>query len=329
MKRRILSALTALFMLFVCCLGEPSKASAADITETDGFLCQRSGDGGSITLIKYTGTKKKVVVPDRIDGTPVTAVGEECFMDNQKITEVILPDSVAVIGDFVFRNCRSLKKVRLPRNITVLPESTFISCRQLKSIDLPKKLTVIGDGALAHSGLTKVTIPASVTVLETSAFSDCYNLKKITIPKNSRLKKIGFQCFALCKKLKTITLPASIKTLEPQAFEASCFEKISFAPNAKIKEIPDYCFCDCYNLKEVDIPKNVTTLGSNLFDDFFGDAVGVKKINIMGGRIKRIGENSLKYISSNAVICVPSKYKVKYTKLFTKQSWYQPTMQIR
>lgn len=74
-------------------------------------------------------------------------------------------------------------------------------------------------------------------------------------------------------------------------FASSYFRKISFAKNAKIKKIPDHCFSDCYNLEEIDISANVTTIGKELFlfyqhDKYYSDTV--KKINIMGGRIKKI-----------------------------------------
>lgn len=217
--------------------------------------------------------------------------------------------------------------------VKVIGEDCFDRCRKLKSIKLPSQLMIIGEFAFSGcESLTKLTIPASVTVIEDFAFASCEELKKITIPRNSNLKRIGSQAFEYCKKLKTITLPASIETLEPCAFASSYFKKISFAKDAKIKKIPEHCFSDCPNLEEIDIPQNVTAIGKEIFlfyrhEEYYSDKV--MKINIMGGKIKKLGKNALKGLNPKATIAVPEKYKTKYKKLFKKQSWYQSTMKIR
>lgn len=233
---------------------------------------------------------------------------------------------------------KKAKAVQIPEEIDGMPvisigEDCFLSCRKLETVKLPSRLLIIKNGAFAGcDSLTKISIPESVTEIERSAFECCSNLKKITFPKNAKLRRIGNQVFDGCKQLKLITLPASIETLEQDAFANSYFKKISFAPNAKIKKIPDHCFADCPDLEEIDIPKNVTTIGKELFlfyrhDSYYSDHV--KKINIMGGKINKLGKNAFKGLNKKATISVPAKYKTKYIKLFKQKSWYKPTMKIK
>jgi len=49
-----------------------------------------------ITIISYKGKSKDIVIPDKIEGLPVVAIGNCAFYKNQ-ITNIIIPDSVKTI----------------------------------------------------------------------------------------------------------------------------------------------------------------------------------------------------------------------------------------
>ncbi len=53
---------------------------------------------GSVTITKYTGADTYVVIPDTIDGLPVTALGDLAFDDSMNLTKVSIPASVTSIG---------------------------------------------------------------------------------------------------------------------------------------------------------------------------------------------------------------------------------------
>ena len=42
---------------------------------------------------------------------PVTEIGDEAFMNNTTIEEIVIPDTVVVIGKRAFAGCTSLKKM--------------------------------------------------------------------------------------------------------------------------------------------------------------------------------------------------------------------------
>ena len=73
------------------------------------------------------------------------------FKDCQKITSVIIPNSVTSIERHAFDNCSGLTSVSIGNGVTSIGASAFSGC----------------------SGLTSVTIPNSVTSIGEYAFCDC------------------------------------------------------------------------------------------------------------------------------------------------------------
>ena len=248
-----------------------------------------------------------------------------------KIKSVDMPDSLIFLGESVFGWCESLEEVICSKNLTELKE-TFANCSNLKTFYIPpsSQLTRIGDYTFKNCPLVKIEIPASVTEIGKEAFSG--SLNKLTFSKDSRLKKIGNAAFQYCG-FERVTLPASLEEIGNGIFcHCDRLEKISFEKNAKITKIPIGAFSNCMKLKEVDIPENVTEIGDVLFVIVYEEGYGyapIKKINIKGGKIKKISKESFKGLVKKGTITVPKKCKKKYTKMFKKQKWYKKTMKIK
>ena len=256
------------------------------------------------------------------------SIGKSAFV-NCKIKYINMPDSLIYLGDTVFKDCKSLEEVICSEGLTEL-NGTFQGCNNLSIIHLPKssQFTKIGTGSFAGCPLGKIEIPASVTEIGEHVFGSGF--KKVTFPKDSRLKKIGHFAFAYCD-FKTITLPASIEEIGTSLFD-NCYslKKISFEKNAKITKIPAGAFADCRFLEEIDIPENVTEIGIALFmDTDHGVYNKIKKINIKGGKIKKIAKGAFNGFIKGGTITVPKQYKKKYAKMFKKQKWYKKTMKIK
>lgn len=54
-----------------------------------------------------------IEIKSSIDNIPVTIISDYCFRNNEKISSVILPDSIAVIGSGAFDSCSSLSSVTI------------------------------------------------------------------------------------------------------------------------------------------------------------------------------------------------------------------------
>ena len=260
-------------------------------------------------------------------------IGKQAF-SYCNIKSVFMPDSLTFLGDEAFTDCQALEEVTCSNNLTEL-NGTFLRCRNLKIVQFPNspQFTRIGRGAFSGCTIEKIEIPASVTEICEYAFSSSVadsNVMELIFPKDSKLKKIEDYAFKYCSFNK-VTLPASLEEIGREVFSHTKeLKKILFEKNAKIKEIPACAFAGCMLLEEVDIPENITKIDADLFyDSNHGIYNKVKKINIKGGKIKKIAKMAFKGLAKNGKITVPKKYKKKYTKMFKKQKWYKKSMKIK
>ena len=88
------------------------------------------------TLLGYNRSSKDLIIPAEINGVPVTRIGNWAFYDN-RLTSVIIPNSVTSIGDWAFSN-NLLTSVTIPNSVTRIGERAFRNNR-LISIALPKR----------------------------------------------------------------------------------------------------------------------------------------------------------------------------------------------
>ena len=101
---------------------------------------------GTIRLLGVEMAPSELVIPDAIEGLPITEVGPYCFAKNKNLESVLLPDSVERIERMAFYNCSGLKKLTIGKNLTELGADAFMNCYRLAF------LTVRGS-ALEKSGI--------------------------------------------------------------------------------------------------------------------------------------------------------------------------------
>ena len=96
-----------------------------------------NGDGveDSITILydKTYATAESVIIPDRIDGLPVTEISPYAFSESQ-ITSIKLPGSLEKIEEAAFMLCENLKNIELPESVKYICENAFNSCTAVESI---------------------------------------------------------------------------------------------------------------------------------------------------------------------------------------------------
>lgn len=167
---------------------------------------------GQITIKSYIGFDDLdiVVIPDAINGYPVTSIGKSAFEKCKGIKEVVLPKSVELIGRGAFAssgltkinllNVRKieygafsitrLNEITIPKYITCIAARTFYGCSYLEKIFFSEGLLEIGNDAFNFCGKCgkglKVDIPNGLKKILPGAFFGVHNLK-IRIPDSVEL----------------------------------------------------------------------------------------------------------------------------------------------
>ena len=161
----------------------------------------------------------------------------------------------------------------------------------ITSVTIEDGIEEIGFNAFNNSrifsSLKSVTMADSVKKIGDTAFSltsDSYS-KLASVKLSNNLEYIGSQAFSHAG-LKTITIPASVKTMDSQTFYASALENVVFEGATNVPygcfdycrnlksvtlgegtvEIGDYAFNQCTNLETINIPNSITSIKSNAFD---------------------------------------------------------------
>ena len=152
--------LTALLLSLCMVLGMlPMTVFAAGGTTTSGLTYEDNGD--SVTITGYTGNEASVVIPNEIEGKPVTAIGERAFYQNKTLTSVAIPDSVTGIGKSAFYKS-GLENINIPAGVTTIEMSTFWECYKLESITFEGRTApeLGGDGVFdGCTALTAIHVP--------------------------------------------------------------------------------------------------------------------------------------------------------------------------
>ena len=165
----------------------------------------------AIEITKYIGLGGNVIIPDIIDGKPVTIIAEEAFYNNRDLTGIEIPDSVKYVYDSAFENCSNLKSAVLGNGMTKISKNTFYKCA-LENIEFGDNITYIGAYAFAECPFTNIEFPDVLTEIAESAFFFCQNLLSIEIPEGVTI--IGKNAFYWCYALEKVTLPDTITEMK-------------------------------------------------------------------------------------------------------------------
>lgn len=186
------------------------NADPNSITELRKIWKFEKREDGSIIILGYKGDRREIIVPEKIGGCTVTALGEYVFSPYAKhikaeqralrkaITEIVLPNTIESIGEFAFYQCKSLTR-----------------------INLPERLTEITKGMLDITGLESIVIGGNVKKIGGVAFWGCRDLRYVKLCEG--VAEIDVAAFYNCGNLETIELPRSLEKAPPCTMSESPF----------------------------------------------------------------------------------------------------------
>lgn len=153
-----------------------------------------------------TGT---VVIPEHINGLPVTMIEGYAFRDCIGMTELIVPETVVTIHENAFIGCDNLNYNHYD-NGTYLgnvnnPYQLLISVSNEQSTyTIHSDTTGVADCAFQGTEVTSVILPEGVTEVPNRAFMDCTQLT--TVGLSSNLSTVESSAFKNCTALTSVNL---------------------------------------------------------------------------------------------------------------------------
>ncbi len=182
----------------------------------------------------------------------VTEIGDGAFTGNTRIETLQFPSTVhtirylafsycrnlrnvtvtgenhqlTTIGDYAFNGCGALVTFDPPETLTTLGDYAFADCTSLVNIQIGDNLTEIGRGAFMNTGYVNNTEHWQddmlylglhlIKVRQTLQDDGTYTNMSVTV--RAGTLSIAAAAFADCKTMTHVTLPASIKIVDKDAF---------------------------------------------------------------------------------------------------------------
>lgn len=179
-------------------------------------------------------------IPESVD-----SIGKAAFTGCYKLERISLPQELEYLGDMAFLSCVRLREIELPQSLSYIGYGLFWGCKDLQNIEIPLSVDSIAWSAFSGcESLTRLVIPASVESLGIGIWSDCsslttleYHTRTISwascpgtsiseIIIGSEVEEIKSLAFSDYKQLRTLTIPATVKSIESGIFNAGSMETL-------------------------------------------------------------------------------------------------------
>lgn len=99
-------------------------------TEDLEFTLNSDGKSYKVTRLNsdFDEAVKEVIIPEYFNGKPVTVIGENVFIDRDKLAKVVLPKTIVEIQDNAFARCVALPEIIIPNSVKTIGTAVFEGC---------------------------------------------------------------------------------------------------------------------------------------------------------------------------------------------------------
>lgn len=170
------------------------------------------------------------------------------YLNNELLTELIIPETVTSISNFAFNYCVNLNYLSLPDSVTRIGEESFYACA-IKDIYIPQNVDYIGANAFACYDYKN---PNANDPYNVDIANSVYNssIEFITVDENNATFDSRENCNAIVKTENNEIILGCKNTMVPDS----------------ISLIGAYSFSSCKDIDNIIIPSSVQYIGERAFD---------------------------------------------------------------
>lgn len=275
-------------------------------------------DDAFVRIEGFKGDATRLVIPSEVEGMPVVAIGAAALALDERIEEIVCPDSIADIGNGAFRGDVSLRKLVLPASVGDFEPGWIAQCINLEELVLPGMLDRIGRGVFASDKLVRLVVGANVHEIEPGAFQGSHLLDIVIDPANPfiatdgdaiytkdlmtlltlahpvRTLVVAPGCVQVARKcchgfsgLEEVVLPDSVTEIGPFAFSGTGINR--FEAPASLRVIGEKAFMHCRSLESVKLNDGLEAIDDSAFE---GSSIAALAIP---ASIRHIGTSMTRY----------------------------------
>lgn len=262
------------------------------------------------------------------------------YLNNELITDLVIPEGVTAIKNDVFRNCKGITSISFPSTLTSIGGNTFEGCSSITKTNISDIASWCNvDFMFASSNPTYLSkniflndeaivdleIPAEVTEIKPYAFYNCDTIETVTVL--GSLEKIGEEAFYGCDNLATLDLGETAGDIASTAFtgtkvysESDWDNGVLYFNNvlveAKTSLQGDYvvkdgttaisrsAFMNCTSLTSISMPDTVKIIG----DEAFYGCTSLKTVDL-SENLEKLGAKAFYNCSQLSTIDIPNRVR--------------------
>lgn len=171
MKKWTLLLLNAVLLIGILC----GCGTVIEATPAEKFTYEMVD--GEVTITGFIGTEREIVIPDTIEGRPVTKIAASAFK-GYDMTYIGLPETLEEIGEFAFEECNCLESITFPNGLKRVEQGAFYECKALNDVQINEALSYLGLRVFGEcNALKEIVLPENFT-----GFGTEYKVKYVSEP---------------------------------------------------------------------------------------------------------------------------------------------------
>ena len=229
---------------------------------------------GEASLVKYSGTAKKVVVPSTVQGYPVKRIKSQAFSYLKTMKSLVLSEGIKILEPESILWCYQLESVSYPSTVILDDQGTSgisvvpLYCEKLAKVQVAENhpTIVVYDGAVYDRAMTKLIyypsgdkrtvlkIPEGVTSIRNDACASNNYLQKVIMPDS--VNYIGYWAFDGDSALEEINISKNCQFIGQYAFNYTSIKELYLPATLEIFVVGDVIMPDLEKI-EVDSKNSV------------------------------------------------------------------------